>query len=59
MSVNLMLFIIWILSGGGHPWFVYPLLGWGVALGVHSTVAWTSGRSEDELEPPSRPALPG
>lgn len=39
-AVNLGLFGIWLatsLSGGGdtHPWFVYPLFGWGIGLLAH------------------------
>jgi hypothetical protein len=37
-AVNLMLFAIWALTGAGYPWFVFPLLGWGVALAVHGVV---------------------
>jgi 2TM domain len=25
----------WRLGGTGYPWFIYPLLGWGVGLAVH------------------------
>ena len=29
--VNIMLVMIWAFaSGGGHPWFIYPLGGWGM-----------------------------
>jgi hypothetical protein len=33
-GVNVMLFVIWWLTGG-YPWFVFPLLGWGVGLFAH------------------------
>jgi hypothetical protein len=33
-GVNFVLFIIWWLTGG-FPWFVFPLLGWGVGLCAH------------------------
>jgi hypothetical protein len=33
-GVNFMLFVIWWLTGG-YPWFVFPLLGWGVGLLAH------------------------
>ena len=32
---NVFLVVIWALSGGGHPWFLYPLLGWGIGLVAH------------------------
>jgi hypothetical protein len=33
-GVNVLLFFIWWLRGG-FPWFVFPLLGWGVGLLAH------------------------
>ena len=27
--------IEWQLGGTGHPWFVYPLFGWGAGLAAH------------------------
>jgi fatty acid desaturase len=33
--VNIGLFIINLLTGGGW-WFYWPLLGWGIGLGVHA-----------------------
>ena len=35
MLVNIGLFVINLLSGG-QWWFYWPLLGWGVGLGVHA-----------------------
>lgn len=32
LAVNLMLFVINIVTGTEHLWFLYPLLGWGVPL---------------------------
>lgn len=31
-AINLMLFLINIVSGTEHLWFIYPLLGWGIPL---------------------------
>jgi class 3 adenylate cyclase len=39
-----MLVVIWILSGFGHPWPIYPALGWGIGLGSHYQVASTHQR---------------
>ena len=33
--VNIMLFVINLLTGGGW-WFYWPLIGWGIGLGVHA-----------------------
>ena len=32
---NLMLFVIWLTTGGGHPWFLYPMGAWGIGLLNH------------------------
>ena len=31
IGINLMLFFIWLFTGG-FPWFAFPLLGWGIGL---------------------------
>jgi hypothetical protein len=33
--VNVVLVVIWALSGGGHPWFLWPLGIWGVFVLSH------------------------
>lgn len=35
LSVCLMIFVIWLVSGAGHPWFIYPVMGWGVGMVSH------------------------
>lgn len=41
--VNLLLFVIWLVTsvagGSWFPWFVFPLFGWGIGLGIHG---WTT-----------------
>ncbi len=32
VSVMVLLVAIWALTGAGYPWFVWPALGWGIAL---------------------------
>lgn len=46
-AVNVMLVAVWALSGGGHPWFVYPLLGWGIGLAAHGASAHLLARPDD------------
>ncbi|MFC1952844.1 2TM domain-containing protein [Chloroflexota bacterium] len=44
--VNIMLIIIWAFpAGGGYPWFLWPLGGWGIGLIMHfiQVFIWTSG----------------
>jgi hypothetical protein len=38
VAVNLMLVVIWALTGGGEPWFLYALAGWGIGLAAHFAV---------------------
>jgi hypothetical protein len=40
IATNLSVFVVWVLVGGGHPWFLYPLLGWGIGLAAHGAVAF-------------------
>jgi hypothetical protein len=39
VAVQVLLIAVWAIQwqfgGTGHPWFVYPLLGWGVGLAAH------------------------
>ncbi len=35
----------WQLGGTGYPWFVYPLLGWGVGLAAHYAAIHDSYKS--------------
>jgi hypothetical protein len=32
---NLMLIAIWATTTAGYPWFLWPLLGWGIGLAAH------------------------
>ncbi len=27
--------LLWQLEGASYPWFIYPLLGWGIGLAAH------------------------
>jgi hypothetical protein len=39
VSVQLLIIAIWALvwatAGESYPWFIYPLLGWGIGLAAH------------------------
>ena len=35
VCVQLLLVSVWALAGAGYPWFLYPLLGWGIGLATH------------------------
>ncbi len=46
-ATNIALFAIWALVGGGHPWFLYPLLGWGIGLAAHGASAFLLASPQD------------
>lgn len=46
-AVNVLLVVVWALAGGGHPWFLYPLLGWGVGLVAHGASAYLLADADD------------
>jgi class 3 adenylate cyclase len=39
-----MLVVIWLLGGAGHPWPIYPAMGWGIGLAGHHQRALTHQR---------------
>lgn len=38
--VNALLIAIWALAGAGVFWPVYPLLGWGIGIGLHAWLTY-------------------
>jgi len=56
--VNAMLALVWYFSGGGYPWFIWPLFGWGIGIifhGLsvfvfHSQSGWELGAVEKEAD---------
>jgi hypothetical protein len=46
--VNIMLVIIWAFpAGGGYPWFIWPLGGWGIGLLFHFLGVFVFSRKTD------------
>jgi len=35
IGVNILLIIVWAVTGAGFPWFVFPLGGWGIGILFH------------------------
>ena len=50
-AVNAFLFMVWLVTGAGFPWFIFPAGGWGIALAIHATAAYGGPDDDDELEP--------
>jgi hypothetical protein len=48
LAVQVLLVTTWAVTGGGFPWFVFPLLGWGIGLAVHGLVAYGSTTASKE-----------
>lgn len=40
VMVQILLFVIWWAVGGGFPWFLIVLAGWGIGLVVHAVVTY-------------------
>ena len=40
LTTNLFLIVIWTLTGGGYPWFLFPIFGWGIGLVAHLVAAY-------------------
>jgi hypothetical protein len=47
VATNLSLVGIWALTGAGYPWFVFPILGWGIGLVAHGAVAYLLSDPEE------------
>lgn len=46
--INIMLVLIWAFpGGGGFPWFVFPLGGWGIGILFHFLEAFVFSRQTD------------
>jgi hypothetical protein len=46
VAVQLLLVVVWALTGAGYPWFLYALFGWGVGLAAHYAAVRGSLRRE-------------
>lgn len=45
--VQLLLVATWALTGADFPWFIFPLLGWGIGLVAHALAVTGSRRDTD------------
>ena len=54
-AVNVFLIIIWAVTmPGGYPWFIWPIIGWGIGLVLHCLSVFVfqrrTGWEQRELE---------
>ena len=47
VAVQVSLVGIWVLAGGGYPWFLFPLMGWGIGLVAHGAAAFLMAHPDD------------
>ncbi len=52
VAVNALLVLIWSLTGAGYFWPMWPILGWGIAVGIHAVTVYmgSSGITEAQIE---------
>jgi len=48
--VNVMLFLINIISDPSNLWFLYPLVGWGIGVTIHGSTTLSFGKFGTEWE---------
>jgi hypothetical protein len=46
-TTELLLVVIWMLGDEDFPWFVFPLLGWGILLAAHAVYAFVIRTPEE------------
>jgi hypothetical protein len=39
-ATNVFIFVVWVLTGGGFPWFLFVLFGWGIGIVAHGAAAY-------------------
>lgn len=49
LAVNLLLVVIWAVTGADFPWFVFPLFGWLVGLSTHAASVYLLRTPDDVL----------
>ena len=40
LAVIALLWLIWLVTGAGYPWPIWPMLGWGIGVAGHQGRAW-------------------
>jgi class 3 adenylate cyclase len=50
IGVNGFLFVVWILTGAGFPWFLIPAMAWGIGLATHWSTTKDKQRESRELQ---------
>jgi hypothetical protein len=48
-AISVFLFVIWLLTGRGYPWFVIPIGAWAIVIVAHAAFAFVLRSPEDIL----------
>ena len=55
-AINALLFFIWLFTslfaadGWIFPWFIFPLVGWGIGIGIHAITVYGPSTSAERHE---------
>ena len=47
VATNVFLFVVWLLIGGGFPWFLFVMFGWGIGIAAHGATAYLLANPTD------------
>ena len=47
VATNVFLFVVWLLIGGGFPWFLFVVFGWGIGIAAHGATAYLLANPTD------------
>ncbi len=39
-TLQVFLFVVWVLGSASYPWFIFPLYGWGILIAAHAVYAF-------------------
>lgn len=50
LAVNTLLIVVWVMSGRGYFWPVWPLAGWGIGVAIHAFETFRRPISEEAIQ---------
>lgn len=50
VAVNLMLFVINLVTSPADFWAIWPLIGWGIAIAIHALTVFVFGGNNEIVE---------
>ncbi len=46
-TIQVFLFVIWVLGDMSYPWFIFPLFGWGILISAHAVYSFVVRDAEE------------